>query len=93
MGSGEDSQTINKMQLEDHSTLIRIEATLTAFITENRASNLVNATTITDHESRLRNLESDSAQLKGSRNSQRWMLAIVGAIASLAPFIVYLLKR
>lgn len=93
MGSEEDSQTMNKVQLEDHSTLIRIEATLVAFITEMRSGNANAAITQADHEKRIRDLESDNAQLKGSRNSQRWMLGVIGVIASLTPFITFLIEH
>lgn len=71
-------------------TLTRIDTTLTAFVTEVRQSHQDVTLRITDHEARLRAVEREAEQLRGSRDATRAMLAIVGV---LSPLISYVLAK
>lgn len=57
---------------------------------KNMNSNMV--TQLNDHETRIRAAENINAELLGSRNALRWMVAIASAIGAVAgPLVAYII--
>lgn len=79
MNPAGETQDWIKMQMEDHSLLIRLESKVDTFITSQL-----------DHETRLRVLESESKRWEGGIKALRWLVAILGLIATLVePLIAW----
>lgn len=72
----------------DHDLLIEVNTNvknLTATLnTYTQASN----TTLNDHETRIRVLEQDNQQLKGSQKNQRTMLSVLSAVVGVGGIVL-----
>lgn len=78
--------------INDHDLLIEVNTNvknLTATLnTYTQASN----TTLNDHETRLRVLEQDNQQLKGSQKNQRMMLSILSAVVGVGGIVLAVIQ-
>lgn len=82
--------------LSDHDLLVTLTVTVNNMREEIKSSNNDFSNRQLDMETRLRVVERDNEQLRGSRNAMRWMIAVSTAIttiiAAIAPFIVVSLR-
>lgn len=86
----EDQNTEStKMQV----TLARIETTLISFVAEQRLSNVDLSTRMADHENRIRGIEKDNEQLRGSRAAMRWLIAALGALGVVGPLLSWFINN
>lgn len=67
-----ETQDWIKMQMEDHSLLIRLETKVDSFITSQN-----------DHEVRLRTLEKDAEGRDGSLRALKWLVGALGTLAAI----------
>lgn len=74
--------------INDHDLLIEVNTNvknLTATLnTYTQAAN----TTMNDHETRIRVLETDNQQLKGSQKNQRMMLSVLSAVVGVGGIVL-----
>lgn len=77
---------IEKLQREDHDLLLSLHGKVDALVTL-----LNNAkVSIGDHEARLRSLEKDNTDLRGTLTGVRWVLGVVATIVGvIEPLVIF----
>jgi len=79
----------------DHDLLIEVNANVKNLNHTMQSFTSATNTMMTDHETRLRALESDNSQLKGTQKSQRNMLnavSIIGGLLAIAITVIQFIR-
>lgn len=84
--------TLSAMQMTDHNLLIEVNTNVKNLTTTLNAYTQASNTTLSDHETRMRALEADNQQLKGSQRNQRWMLTILGAFVGIVGIVLTVIQ-
>lgn len=85
-----NNMDLDKLQREDHDRLVRLEGKIDTFIA---LQGDVKAE-ISDHESRMRLLESESNSNKGTLKGIKWVIGIViTVIGILEPLVLLYLSK
>lgn len=88
----EHEVTLSAMQMTDHNLLIEVNTNVKNLTTTLNAYTQSSGTKLDDHETRMRALEADNQQLKGSQRNQRWMLTILGAFVGIVGIVLTVIQ-
>lgn len=81
---------LEKLQREDHDLLLKLHGKIDTLITLQQST----GTDLADHEARIRSLDKENNDLKGTVRGIRWALGGVGALIGIVePFILFYLSR
>lgn len=72
----------------DHDLLIEVNTNVKNLTSTLNTYTQASNTTLNDHETRLRVLEQDNQQLKGSQKNQRTMLSILSAVVGVGGIVL-----
>lgn len=77
----------------DHDLLIRLDQKLDSHIAEVRQNNANFTFNATDHETRIRVLERDADQQKGTIRTLKYILTALGVVAAIADPLLFWIKK
>lgn len=81
---------LEKLQREDHDLLLKLHGKLDTLITLQQTA----GADLADHEARIRALDKDNTDLKGTVRGVKWALGGIGALIGVVePFILFYLSK